>query len=164
MARFRTMQPKDGPVPTFLCRNRDDVAHALAEIRKHMGISQLELDEIAGFHVGYTAKLEQPNAPPVEGKQKSGRHAINPMFDPWIGSLKVRVYICPDDAAPDFTQARRLDMRAPKVSTKKAQKIRRLFATGRYSRMELAGKFGFSLRIIAEIVENRAYLPEHEAA
>jgi hypothetical protein len=160
MARFATMKPKAGPVPTFLCRNRAEVTAALVKIREHLGISQLELDEIAGFHLGYTGKLERPDTPALPGERKPGRAAINPMFDPWIGALGCALVLVPltEPQAEATERAMPAPTRLPKVSLKTARRIRALAATQRYTRMELAGKFGLALRTIADIVELRSHL------
>lgn len=167
MARFRTMQPKDGPVPTFLCRNRAEVTAALAQIREHLGISQLELDDLAGFHVGYTGKLERPDTPAEPGQRKPGRAAINPMFDNWVGALGVAMVLIPSTEPVEEARERALPapLRLPKVSLKTARRIRALNDTQRYTRMELAGKFGLALRTISDIVEGRMLNePVQEAA
>jgi hypothetical protein len=153
------MQPKDGPVPTFLCRNRAEVTAALVRIREHLGISQLELDEIAGFHLGYTGKLERPDTPATPGQRKPGRAAINPMFDPWLGALGVALVLLPlaEPEALAVERATPPPARLPKVSLKTARRIRTLHGTQRYTRMELAGKFGLALRTISDIVEGRTH-------
>jgi len=153
------MQPKDGPVPTFLCRNRAEVTAALVKIREHLGISQLELDDMAGFHLGYTGKLERPDTPAEPGKQKPGRAAINPMFDNWVGALKIGVFLIPLNEEQDSAIARAVTppQRDPKVSLKTARRIRALAGTQRYTRMDLAGKFGLALRTISDIVEGRSH-------
>ncbi len=48
--------------------------------REAAGVSQLELDAMAGFQDGYTGKLEQPDA-------QYGRSAVMPTFDAWLSAL-----------------------------------------------------------------------------
>lgn len=167
MARFPRLQRQDGPVPTFLCRNRAEVTAALVKIREHLGISQLELDDLAGFHLGYTGKLEKPDTPAEPGKQKPGRAAINPMFDNWVGALGYGVVLVPLAEPQAVERAVPPPERTPKVTLKTARRIRTLWATQRYTRMELCGKFGLALRTISDIVEGRSHQEspaEQEAA
>ena len=82
-------------MPAFLCRNRADVTRALAIIRRHMGISQLELDELAGFSSGYTGKLECAGDSGADGGRPSGRWAINGTFDRWLDALGIDLVIVP---------------------------------------------------------------------
>lgn len=166
MARFATLKPKPGPVPTFLCRNRQEVTAALVKIREHLGISQLELDDLAGFHLGYTGKLECSDTPAEPDKRKPGRAAINPMFDNWMGALGVALVLVPLAEPQEMAVERALPApsRLPKVTLKTARRIRALSATQRYTRMELAGKFGLALRTISDIVELRSHLEPVEQA
>jgi len=151
MVRIKTRKPK--PVPTFLCRNRAEVTAALAAVRKSLGISQLELDEIAGFSTGYTGKLERPGVPGFPGKRPTGRSALHPMFDDWVNALGVVVAIVPVSDRLDFAQAVAPPMPEFKMTRKQAAKVRVLFESGRFTLPRLAEKFGCSLGKICEITE-----------
>jgi len=160
MPRFAKMPKGEGPVPTFLCRNRAEVTAALATIRTHLGISQMELDDIAGFNQGYTGKLERPSTPGHVGQRGSGRSAMHPMFDIWLGALKVGVVLVPLGTEPDMTRAIPAAVLAPPMNRKRAEKIRQLFASGKWSHAKLAKHFNVRRQMIRDIVERRAFLPE----
>lgn len=150
--------PKDGPPPTFLCHNRVEVTRALAAIREHMGLSQLDVDDIAGFCPGYTGKLERHSAPAGPGKRASGRSAINPMFDLLVGALKVAVIVGPSGSDLAMAVPTRPHVAPPVMTLKRAEKIRALHAAGR-SANSLWRMFGTSPRMVAEILAGRAYRP-----
>lgn len=155
MPRFTKMPKGDGSVPTFLCRNRLEVTAALAAIRKHLGISQLELDEIAGFHTGYTGKLEKPFTPGKPGKRGSGRSALHPMIDLWFGALEVEVLIVPKGTEiPGAIEA--ADITSP-MNTKRADKIRALHAAG-MGKHKIAKQFGIPYGMVRDILADRAYV------
>lgn len=150
-------KPKDGPPPTFLCRNRAEVTRALAAVREHLGISQLELDEVAGFATGYTGKLERPDAPSVPGKQKTGRSVFHPMFDCWLGALGVGVMVVPLDTDADLAAARLPHVAPPRMTVKRAEKIRALHAAGR-SPNTLWRMFRCTPQMVDDILAGRAYV------
>jgi hypothetical protein len=163
MPRFAKMPKGEGPVPTFLCRNRAEVTAALARIRTHLGISQNELDDIAGFNQGYTGKLEKPYTPGFPEQRASGRSAIHPMFDLWIGALKIGVLLVPLGTEPDVSRAVPAQVLASPMNTKRAEKIRARHRAG-ISPTRLAKEFGIRRSMVVDIIENRAFVPARKAA
>lgn len=165
MPRFSRLQKRSEPVPVFLCRNRAEVTAALARIREHLGISQLELDEIAGFSTGYTGKMEQHGAPAQPGKRKSGRSAINPMFDIWLGSLKVGLVIVPLDGDPDVSRAVPSRDDPPAMTLKRAQRMRALHNGGKgRSKNTLYRMFRCTPKMVGDILEGRVFVTGAGAA
>lgn len=55
-----------------------------------MGLTQMQVDHIAGFHDGYTAHLERPFA-------RTGRRSfkLNPMATIWLEALGLRLVVAP---------------------------------------------------------------------
>lgn len=156
MPRFARMPKGEGPVPTFLCHNRAEVTRALAQIRKHLGISQLELDELAGFATGYTGKLEALGAPGYPNKRTGARSAFHPMMDYWLGALGVGIVVVPlVGGADNVPRAIRPPIKPAKMTLKRAKRVLALWQTNHYSRPRLAEKFGCSLSTICEITEGR---------
>jgi hypothetical protein len=133
------------------------VTRALAEIREHMGITQLDLDEIAGFCTGYTGKLERPESPGRDGQRGSGRSAMHPTFDYWLGALKVGVIVMPLDAEPDMAAARSPLVAPARMTVKRAEKMRTLHRAGR-SPHTLWRMFQCSPQMAADILAGRAYV------
>lgn len=159
MPRFARKPRAAGPPPTFLCRNRQEVTRALAEIREHLGISQLELDEVAGFCSGYTGKMERLFAPGTPGARSSGRSAFPFHFDNWLGALKVGVVLVPLEADQQTAGARRPAVAPPAMTVKRAQKMRALHAAGR-SRNTLWRIFQCTPRMVDDILAGRAFMPQ----
>jgi hypothetical protein len=56
--------------------------------RVELGLSQLEIDDIAGFQSGYCSKLEQPS-------RDYGRQARWPTLEWWLGALGVGLALVP---------------------------------------------------------------------
>lgn len=77
-----------------LVRNSTELVEALTRRRGALGLSQLDLDELAGFQLGYTGKLERPDGLTRSGK-RWGRRCIHPTFDWWLGGLKVGLAVIP---------------------------------------------------------------------
>jgi hypothetical protein len=143
------------PIPPMICRNREEVTLALKKARECRGHSQNELDEMAGFHVGYTGKLEQP----FPRAWPSGRSVMHPMFDIWLAALGVAVIIVPDthavdgktigDAAPPMPVP-------PRMNLKRANRIRTLYREG-WKVTLLSKHFNTPKALVVDIVENRAF-------
>jgi len=77
--------PKYGVARTY-----GELIYLLREHRYSLGLSQLDVDHIAGLQDGYTGKLEQPN-------KHYGRRAVHPMFNLWLGGLGVGLMVVPLD-------------------------------------------------------------------
>lgn len=162
MHRLPTKTKQDGPPPTFLCRNREEVTRALAAIREHMGISQLELDDLAGFNQGYTSKLEQPATPGQGDSRTSGRRTIHPLFDLWVGALKVGIMIVPLNEPESITAPP--PGRVHKINYRIAEKIRAMHATGLHTSWGLAAMFGVPRQDIIDVILNRKHtIKVHDA-
>jgi hypothetical protein len=158
MPRFARKPRNVGPPPTFLCRNRAEVARALAQIREHLGISQLDLDHIAGFASGYTGKLECRDVPNGHSRHGSGRNAMQPTLDYWLGALKVGLIVVPLAGEHDIAQARLPNDAAPRMTVKRAEKIRALHREGR-SRNTLWRMFQTTPQQIDDILAGRSHMP-----
>lgn len=146
------------PIPPMICRNREEVTLALTKARECRGYSQNELDDHAGFHAGYTGKLEQtfPRAWP------SGRCPLHPMFDIWIAALGVAVIIVPDSHSVDAKTIGEAipptPAHPPRMTVKRANRIRQLYREGWKIRV-LAKYFNAPQKLVTEIVEERAFMP-----
>jgi hypothetical protein len=142
-------------IPPMICRNREDVTLALKQARECRGMSQSDLDEKAGFHLGYTGKLEQS----FPRRWPSGRCPLHPMFDLWLQALGVAVIIVPDthsvdrlrigDAVPPMRSA-------PTMTFKRAQKVRLLAAEG-WSVKLIAASFHCTHRTVKDILEGTIF-------
>lgn len=149
---------KPKPIPPMICRTREDVTLALKAARECRGLSQSELDERAGFHLGYTGKLEQP----FPRQWPSGRCPIHPMFDLWAAALGVALIIVHDspeiDGRPIGTAIP--PPRVPPAMTyKRAKRVRELYAD-KNSGMNiplLALSFHVSHRTIKDILKNKIF-------
>lgn len=156
MARRIVPVKKPKPIPVMICRNREEVTLALKKARECRGFTQSDLDEKAGFHLGYTGKLEQP----FPRAWPSGRCPLHPMFDLWLKALGVAVIVIPDshsvdertigDAIPPA------DNRPPRMTLKRANRIRVLYAEG-WRITLLAKHFHTKRTMIQDIIENRAF-------
>lgn len=74
--------------------NRADMARVLRQARMDQGMTCLELDYRAGFHDGYTGKLEHPDSP-------SGKRGLqlSYMAEVWIKALGYRLVLVPECVA-----------------------------------------------------------------
>lgn len=69
-------------------RNYYELVELLRLRRIALKVSQLELDEIAGFQTAYTGKLEKPQS-------TYGRHARWDTLEWWLGALNVGLMLVP---------------------------------------------------------------------
>lgn len=153
MAKRMVPVRKPKPIPPMICRSREDVTLALKAARECRGLSQSELDEHAGFNLGYTGKLEQP----FPRKWPSGRCPLHPMFDIWIAALGVVVIIVPDSHAIDakpIGAAVPPPRPPPAMTYKRAQRVRSLYAAKQMDVRLLAASFHVSHRTIKDILGN----------
>lgn len=85
-----------GPI---LVHSRADIAGLLRGHRMAKGLTCLAHDHQAGFHDGYTAKLEHGDAP--SGRQgfhfnpTTDRLDVSPMAEVWLQSLDVALVLMP---------------------------------------------------------------------
>lgn len=70
---------------TLTVRTYDDLIGALRDQRRKLGISQLELDDLAGWSSGYSGKLEL-------GYRKGGR-GIGKLLPAWLRALGVQLAV-----------------------------------------------------------------------
>ncbi len=72
--------------PILTVASQEDFANALKQRRLDMGLSQMELDHIAGFHDGYASHLERPFA-------RTGKKSfkLTPMAAIWLEALGLRL-------------------------------------------------------------------------
>jgi hypothetical protein len=115
------VKPGDNPVTALelqALRCWDGLVDALAERRRQLGLTQLDLDDRAGFQSGYTGKLEA-------WLGRSGRVAGTVTLPLWLEALGV-VLVVVD--APASASIRRLLEEAgrPKVSGKTLRERPRL--------------------------------------
>lgn len=84
--------PAEGLRPILTVAGQADFAEAMRLRRLSMGLTQMEVDHIAGFHDGYTAHLERPFA-------RTGRRSLklNPMAEIWLQVLGLRLAVAPAD-------------------------------------------------------------------
>lgn len=157
MPRFAKPKGKAGPPPTFLCRNRVEITRALAAIRDHMGISQLELDNIAGFADGYTGKLECLGAPAAPRKRTAGRSALHGSFDTWLSSLGLGLVVVALDRDQMAIVPRRPGIAPPPMTYKRAQKMRRLHTESGASVNTLYRLFQCSPVLARNILDGKAF-------
>ena len=82
----------EGLRPILTVTGQEDFAEALRLRRLAMGLTQMEVDHIAGFHDGYVAHLERPFA-------RSGRRSfkLNFMGAVWIQTLGLKLALVPVD-------------------------------------------------------------------
>lgn len=82
----------EGLRPILTVAGQADFAEALRLRRLAMGLTQMQVDHIAGFHDGYTAHLERPFA-------RTGRRSfkLNPMAAVWLDALDLRLVIAPSE-------------------------------------------------------------------
>lgn len=82
--------PAEGLRPILTVAGQADFAEALRLRRLALGLTQMEIDHIAGFHDGYTAHLERPFA-------RSGRKSLklNPMAAIWLQVLGLKLVVAP---------------------------------------------------------------------
>lgn len=142
-------------IPPMICRNREDVTLALTKARECRGYSQNELDEKAGFNLGYTGKLEQP----FPRHWPSGRCPLHPMFDLWLAALGVAVILVPDTHSIDMRrigEAIPPPRNPPTMTFKRAQKVRLLASEGWTVRL-LSASFHVTHRTIKDILEGKIY-------
>ena len=76
--------------PILTVASQEDFAAALKQRRLDMGLTQMELDHIAGFHDGYSAHLE---APFTRSGKKSFK--LTPMAVIWLDTLGLRLVLEP---------------------------------------------------------------------
>jgi hypothetical protein len=163
--RFKEKVRKPGPVPTFLCRNRKELTLALAAVRDHLGISQIELDAIAGFPDGYTGKIECPAAPGRPGSRPSGRSVFPASLDLWLAALGAELVVTvPGAGRTDISTARPPRVVPPRMAVKRAEKIRVLHNGGKgRSRETLWRMFQITPQMVDDIIAGRAYVPARSA-
>lgn len=153
MARRIPPVRKPKPIPPMICRTREDVTLALKAARECKGMTQAALDERAGFHLGYTGKLEQP----FPRQWPSGRCPIHPMFDVWLAALGVAVIIIPDTFEIDaklIGEAIPPPRTPPAMTYKRAQRVRQLYADKAMDIRCLAASFHVNHRTIKDILAN----------
>ncbi len=85
--------PISSPVPAaFVIESYADLVRALRARRKALGLSQLELDLIAGWAEGYTSKLEiSESNPAAKNARAIGRDSL-PLA---LGALKAKLVLVP---------------------------------------------------------------------
>lgn len=153
--RFVTPK-KPAPIPPMICRNREEVTLALIKVRECRGLSQNELDDHAGFHLGYTGKMEQP----FPRKWPSGRCTLHPMFDTWLSALGVAVIVIPDEHSIDtyrIGDAVPPPQKPASMTFKRAQRMRKLHAEGGWTVELLAKSFHTTRRMVRDILDGTAY-------
>lgn len=74
--------------PILTVATQEDFAAALKQRRLDLGLTQMELDHIAGFHDGYSAHLETPFT-------RTGKKSfkLTPMAGIWLDALGLRLAI-----------------------------------------------------------------------
>lgn len=88
MRRWRAKQKQKRVEAGIVVRTYEDLVEALKTYRHEQGLSQMELDNIAGFQDGYTAKLEV-------GYKEGGRGVGAMSLPTWLDSLGVRLLVVP---------------------------------------------------------------------
>lgn len=144
------------PIPPMICRNREDVTLALKRARECRGLSQSELDEKAGFNLGYTGKLEQS----FPRHWPSGRCPLHPMFDLWLGALGVAMILVPDNHTIDtrrILDAAPPPRTPPTMTFKRAQKVRSLHHDEKWPVKLIAASFHVTHRTIKDILEGKIF-------
>lgn len=147
---------KPQPIPAMICRTREEVTLAMAKVRECRGLSQNELDEHAGFAVGYTGKMEQT----FPRKWPSGRCAMHPMFDIWLAALGVAMIVVSDEhtvAALQISHVVQPPPRPASMTFKRAQRIRKLHSEGGWTIKLLAASFHTTPRMVRDIIAGTAY-------
>lgn len=92
--RRSTSEPQDGAQAEwpegYVITSRADMAAVLRQARMNRGMTCLELDHVAGFHDGYTGKLEHPDT-------KSGKRGLQLSFmaECWIEALGYQLVLIP---------------------------------------------------------------------
>lgn len=76
----------EGLRPILTVASQADFAEAMKQRRVAMGLTQMELDHIAGFHDGYSAHLETPFT-------RTGKKSfkLTPMAGIWLEALGLRL-------------------------------------------------------------------------
>lgn len=77
----------DAPEPVPI-RSRDDFVRCLTDRRRALGLTCLEIDQIAGFHDGYTAHLEHP-----ETRTGRGSLRLTEMGLIWLDTLGLKLQL-----------------------------------------------------------------------
>lgn len=72
--------------PILTVASQADFAEAMKQRRLEMGLTQMELDHIAGFHDGYSAHLETPFT-------RTGKKSfkLTPLASVWLTALGLRL-------------------------------------------------------------------------
>lgn len=72
--------------PILTVASQADFAEAMKQRRLEMGLTQMDLDHIAGFHGGYSAHLETPFT-------RTGKRSfkLTPMAGIWLEALGLRL-------------------------------------------------------------------------
>lgn len=72
--------------PILTVASQADFAEAMKQRRLAMGLTQMELDHIAGFHDGYSAHLETPFT-------RTGKKSfkLTPLASVWLAALGLRL-------------------------------------------------------------------------
>ncbi len=72
--------------PILTVASQADFAEAMKQRRLEMGLTQMELDHIAGFHDGYSAHLETPFT-------RTGKKSfkLTPLASVWLSALGLRL-------------------------------------------------------------------------
>lgn len=89
--RWRAKQKTKAAGAGISVRTYEDLIAVLKVYRKGLGISQMELDEIAGFQGGYVGKLEV-------GYKEGGRGVGSMSLPTWLDSLGVCLQVVPKSA------------------------------------------------------------------
>ncbi len=76
--------------PILTVASQADFAEAMKQRRLAMGLTQMGLDHIAGFHDGYSAHLETPFT-------RTGKKSfkLTPMATIWLAALGLRLALIP---------------------------------------------------------------------
>lgn len=76
--------------PILTVATQADFAEALRLRRLEMGLTQMQLDHVAGFHDGYTAHLERPFS-------RTGKKSfkLTPMAGIWLEALGLEIALVP---------------------------------------------------------------------
>lgn len=87
--------------PILKVASQADFAEAMKQRRLEMGLTQMELDHIAGFHDGYSARLETPFT-------RTGKKSfkLTPMATIWLSALGVRLALVSTTCMPSAVSDR----------------------------------------------------------
>lgn len=99
----------EGLRPILTVASQADFAEAMKQRRLAMGLTQMELDHIAGFHDGYSSHLEAPFA-------RSGKKSfkLTPMATIWLAALGLRLALIPASCRSSAVSAPQLPGTNPK--------------------------------------------------